>query len=136
MLTRSIRLADKSADELKPFRQYMLARERVRYVGDPIAAVFAEDPYIAEDAAELVALDIEPLRVITSADDEPGEFDPGLSTEAALMTHGYGDTGPAFAGAHTVIELDLFTGRHSGVPMETRGAIGFYDPAKAGPVSP
>lgn len=121
--------ADKSADELKPFRQYILARDRVRYVGDPVAAVFAEDPYVAEDAAELVQMEIDPLRVITSADDEPGEFDPGLSSEAALMTHAFGDTDAAFATAHTIVELDLFTGRHSGVPMETRGAIGFYDSA-------
>ena len=43
------------------FRQYPLARELVRYVGDPVVAVFAEDPYTAEDAAELVLIDIEPL---------------------------------------------------------------------------
>ena len=43
--------ADKSSEELKPFRQNVLACERVRYVGDPVAAIFAEDPYVAEDAA-------------------------------------------------------------------------------------
>lgn len=119
--------ADKSADELKPFRQNVLVRDRVRYVGDPVAAVFAEDPYVAEDAAELVAVSIEPLPAITSGDDAPGEFAPGLSSEAGLLTHCYGDADAAFAKAHTIIELDLFTGRHSGVPMETRGAIGIYN---------
>jgi carbon-monoxide dehydrogenase large subunit/6-hydroxypseudooxynicotine dehydrogenase subunit gamma len=118
--------ADKSADELKPFRQNVLVRDRVRYVGDPVAAVFAEDAYIAEDAAELVEIDIDALPVITSGDDAPGEFAPGLSSEAGLLTHTYGDADAAFAAAHTVIELDLFTGRHSGVPMETRGALGLY----------
>lgn len=119
--------ADKSSEELKPFRQNVLATDRVRYVGDPVVAIFAEDAYIAEDAADLVVIDIEPLRVITSADDEPGEFDDGLSSEAGLLTHTYGDVDAAFAAAETVIELDLRTGRHSGVPMETRGAIGVYD---------
>ncbi len=118
--------ADKSADELKPFRQNVLVRDRVRYVGDPVAAVFAEDAYVAEDAAELVEFEINSLPVITSGDDPPGEFAPGLSSEAGLLTHTYGDADAAFAAAHTVIELDLFTGRHSGVPMETRGALGIY----------
>src|SRR3984885_12987596 len=45
--------ADKSAEAFKPFRQPALARGRVRYVGDPVAAGFAEDPYLAEDAARL-----------------------------------------------------------------------------------
>ena len=118
--------ADKSADELKPFRQNVLVRDRVRYVGDPVAAVFAEDAYVAEDAAELVEFEINALPIITSGDDPPGEFAPGLSSEAGLLTHTYGDADAAFAAAHTVIELDLFTGRHSGVPMETRGALGTY----------
>jgi carbon-monoxide dehydrogenase large subunit/6-hydroxypseudooxynicotine dehydrogenase subunit gamma len=121
--------ADKSAEELKPFRQHVLARDRVRYVGDPVAAVFAEDPYIAEDAAEMVEINVEPLRVIADADDEPGDFVPGLSSEAGILTHTYGDIEAAFADAAHVIELDLRTGRHSGVPMETRGAIGVHDAA-------
>ncbi|MEE8084729.1 MAG: xanthine dehydrogenase family protein molybdopterin-binding subunit [Alphaproteobacteria bacterium] len=121
--------ADRSSEILKPYRQPVLAKARVRYVGDPVAAVFAEDPYIAEDAAELVAIDYDELRIIVRADEEPGEFSPGLGTEAALLTHTFGDIEAAFLAAHKVIELDLLTGRHSGVPMETRGAIGRYDAA-------
>ena len=119
--------ADRSADNLKPFRQHVLAGDRMRYVGDPIAAVFAEDPYLAEDAAELIEIDATPLRVITSGDDAPGDFVTGLSSEAALLTHSFGDIEAAFAGAHKVIEIDLFTGRHSGVAMETRGALGVFE---------
>ena len=121
--------ADRAAEALKPYRQPVLAKGRVRYVGDPLAAVFAEDPYLAEDAAEAVVIEIEELPVIVSADDPPGEFAAGHGTEAAVMHHGYGDIDAAFANADTVIELDLRTGRHSGVPMETRGAIGRYDAA-------
>ena len=121
--------ADRSAEELKPYRQPVLAKARVRYVGDPVAAVFADDPYLAEDAAELVAIDYSELPAIVSADDAPGEFAPGTGTEAAIIPYSYGDIEAAFAEAHAVVELDLLTGRHSGVPMETRGAIGRYDAA-------
>ena len=46
---------------LGPYRQPALARDFVRYVGEPIAVVFADDPYRAEDAADLVVADIEAL---------------------------------------------------------------------------
>jgi carbon-monoxide dehydrogenase large subunit len=122
--------ADKSSEALKPFRQPALARDRVRYIGDPVAAVFAENSYLAEDAAELVEITIEPLPVVLSASDPPGEFEPGRSCEAALLRHSYGDIEAALRAAHTIIELDLATGRHSGVPLETRGALGRYDAAR------
>ena len=122
--------ADKSSEALKPYRQPALARGRVRYIGDPVAAVFAEDPYLAEDAAELVTVEIEELPVVLCASDPPGEFEPGRSGEAALLRHSYGDIEAALRAAHTVIELDLSTGRHSGVPLETRGALGRYDAAR------
>ncbi len=121
--------ADRASEILKPYRQPVLAKGRVRYVGDPVVAIFAEDAYLAEDAAQEVIIEVEELPVITSADADPGEFEPGRTTEAAFLTHSYGDIEAAFAEAHTVIELDLLTGRHSGVPLETRGAIGFYDAA-------
>ena len=46
---------DDRVEELVPYRQPLLARGRVRYVGEPVAVVFAEDPYQAEDAAEQVS---------------------------------------------------------------------------------
>jgi carbon-monoxide dehydrogenase large subunit/6-hydroxypseudooxynicotine dehydrogenase subunit gamma len=114
---------------LTPYRQTILARQRVRYVGDPVAAVFATDPYVAEDAAELVNVDIEELPVILDATTPPGEFEDGRSTEPAVVEKSYGDLAAAFRAAHAVVELELSIGRHSGVPMETRGAIGRYDAA-------
>jgi carbon-monoxide dehydrogenase large subunit/6-hydroxypseudooxynicotine dehydrogenase subunit gamma len=114
---------------LEPYRQTILALERVRYVGDPVAVVFAENPYVAEDAADLVSVEIEELPALLDAS-ELGEFEPGRATEPAVIRKGYGDVEGAFRDAHAVVELDLAIGRHSGVPMETRGAIGRYDAAR------
>ena len=59
---------------LEPYRQPVLASGKVRYVGDPVAAVFAESPYVAEDAADLVTMEIEELPPLLAAEAEPGEF--------------------------------------------------------------
>jgi len=117
-------------EKLESYRQPVLARERVRYVGEPVAAVFADDPYVAEDAAELVTPEIEELPVILSAVEEPGEFSPGRNTEATIVRQGYGDVDAVLRSAETVIELELAVGRHTGVPLETRGAIGVYDASR------
>jgi aerobic carbon-monoxide dehydrogenase large subunit len=122
--------ASRAADEIKPYRQPALAIDRVRYVGDPVAAVFADDPYLAEDAADLVEVEIAPLPPLLCASDPPGTFDDARDTAPLIVHHSYGDLNAAFAAAHAVVELDLAIGRHSGVPMETRGAIGFYDAAR------
>jgi carbon-monoxide dehydrogenase large subunit/6-hydroxypseudooxynicotine dehydrogenase subunit gamma len=115
---------------LEPYRQRILAARRVRYVGEPVAAVFSEDPYLAEDAADLVNVEIDALPAILAGDAQPGEFEPGLSTEATVIRKVFGDVDSAFRAAHAVVELDLSIGRHSGVPMETRGAIARYDLAR------
>ena len=117
-------------EKLAPFRQPVLAKDYVRYVGEPVAAVFATDPYVAEDAADLVNLEIEELEVVIDASAAPGKFAGALTTEATVCRQGYGDVVAAFRNAAVVIELDLSVGRHSGVPLETRGAIGRYDAAR------
>jgi aerobic carbon-monoxide dehydrogenase large subunit len=114
-------------ERLAPYRQPVLATHKVRYVGEPIVAVFATDPYVAEDAADLVTVQVEELPAVLSPEGEPSEFSFGRNTEAALLTQGYGDVDAVFSAARHVIELKLSVGRHSGVPLETRGAIGRYD---------
>ena len=115
---------------LEPYRQHVLASDIVRYVGEPVAVVFAADQYSAEDAAEAVELDIEQFDAVMIAADKPGLFAPNLTTEPDVVRKGFGDIEAAFRNAHAVIELDLSVGRHSGVPMETRGAIARYDEAR------
>jgi carbon-monoxide dehydrogenase large subunit len=111
-------------ERLAPYRQPVLAQHKVRYVGEPVAAVFAEDPYVAEDAADLVTMEVEELPPLLSAEDEPGEFSFARDTEATVLTQGYGDVEAVFKSAPHVVELKLTSGRHSGVPLETRGGGG------------
>ena len=117
-------------ERLAPYRQPVLAQHTVRYVGEPVAVVFAEDAYTAEDAADLVTMDVEELPPLLDARDEPGEFSFGRDTEATIVRQGYGDVEAVFKTAAHIVELKLTSGRHSGVPLETRGAIGRYDAAR------
>jgi carbon-monoxide dehydrogenase large subunit/6-hydroxypseudooxynicotine dehydrogenase subunit gamma len=119
---------DPAPEALKPYRQPALAQGKVRYVGEPVAAIFAERPYLAEDAAALVDVEIEELAPVLNPT-ALGEFAPRLSTEAVVLRNAYGDIDAAFKNAAHVVELELSIGRHSGVPMEARGALARYDAA-------
>ncbi len=116
---------------LAPYRQWVLARDYVRYVGDPVAAVFAVDPYVAEDAAEMVFCEIEELEAHLDALAEPTLFmpetHPGILSEPATIRKSYGDLKGAFSTAYRIVDLEAKVGRHTGVPLEPRGALGVYD---------
>lgn len=118
---------------LGPYRQWCLARDYVRYVGEPLAVVFATDPYLAEDAAETIFADIDELDPHLDAAADPVPFMPdtlpGLDNEAAVLRKAVGDLDAAFAAAARVVELDVAVGRHTGVPLETRGALAVWDAA-------
>lgn len=132
-------------DDLLPYRQPVLARRVVRYVGEPVAVVFASSAYRAEDAAESVIVEIDPLPAHIDPDADPVEWvdaeqatwAAGLGTdlraqdsEATRFLTEYGDVEAAFAGGEgRVIEMDATIGRHSGVPMECRGLVAHYDEA-------
>jgi aerobic carbon-monoxide dehydrogenase large subunit len=108
---------------LEPYRQPVLAQSHVRYVGEPIAAVFALSQEVAEDAADLVFADVDELPPLLNAIDEPREFLPGLSSEAAIITKVAGDVEATFSSANRIIEIEVAVGRQSGTPIETRGAV-------------
>lgn len=122
-----IGLRDGRIEQYEPFLQPVLAKDYVRYVGEPLAVVFAENPYAAEDASELVDIEIEDLPPIISADMPPGDFNPGYSTEVTVIDKRFGEIDAGFANAHAIVKLKLKIGRHSGVPLETRGVIACVD---------
>jgi CO/xanthine dehydrogenase Mo-binding subunit len=129
-----VRLAAAGAG-LGGYLQPVLAADVVRYVGEPVAMVVAGDPYAAEDAAELVDLDIEEIPPVldAAAATAPGavELFPGGNV-AAEFSLGYGDTGEAFARAAHVVEIGLEIGRHTAVPLEPRVLLADPDPATGG----
>jgi carbon-monoxide dehydrogenase large subunit len=116
--------------------QPLLARDVVRYVGEPVAVVVAEDPWLAEDAAELVELDLEyasdgvATDPVTAAEDGAPLVHPELGTNVVdVLPMMFGDVERAFAEADVVVRKRLVVGRHTGVPLETRGLVAEHDPA-------
>lgn len=114
-----------SVDEsLVPYLQPVVARDRVRFVGEPIAVVIAEDRYVAEDAADLVAVNIDPLTPVLdslTADQGPALFE-GLPNRIEVSAS-YGDIDAALDGADVLVSAQIDVGRHTGVAMETRGLV-------------
>jgi len=111
-----------------------LAPDKVRFVGDPVACVIAETIGQAKDAAEAVALDIDPLPAVVSAREAAKPGAPLLYEEApgniALDYH-FGDkdkVAKAFAQAAHVVKLPLINQRLVVNSIEPRSAIGEYDP--------
>ncbi|MGQ0551275.1 MAG: xanthine dehydrogenase family protein molybdopterin-binding subunit, partial [Armatimonadota bacterium] len=133
---RSIPIRLGSNPLLVPYLQLPLARERVRYVGEPVAVVVAENRYVAEDAADLVVLDCEMLPAVTTAEQALDSEAPVLHADAAgNLAHRIdavvGDPDGALAGAEVRIRHRFTVQRHTGVPLETRGLVAHYD-ASAG----
>jgi carbon-monoxide dehydrogenase large subunit len=116
-----------TGDELDHTLQPPLAYGRVRYVGEPIAVVVAEDSYVAEDAAEKVLVDYERRDPVLDAKAAVDPDAPSLwqesGNEVATIQVGFGDLEASFDSAFRIVSLDLSVGRHSGVPLETRGIV-------------
>jgi aerobic carbon-monoxide dehydrogenase large subunit len=111
-----------------------LARDTVRLVGDPVAVVLADSRAQAEDGAEMVEVDYDPLPGVGEMDDVlAGTTDPlfpELGTNVVhRASHRYGDTDGAFAAADRVVTARFEQHRHANVPMECRGMIAHHDPA-------
>ena len=112
-----------------------LAGDKVRYVGDPVVCVVAETVAQAKDAAEAVAIDIDPMPVVLTPSDAvkagaPLVFD-AVPNNIALDYH-YGDAAKvaeAFAKAKHVTRLETSNQRMVVNAMEPRAAIGEYDTA-------
>ncbi|MGQ0669512.1 MAG: xanthine dehydrogenase family protein molybdopterin-binding subunit, partial [Actinomycetota bacterium] len=112
---------------MQPVKSLPLALGKVRYVGAPIAAIVAEDRYLAEDVAELVEVDYEALPAVASmeaalAEDAPNLYDDWPDNRIVNLPLSLPDVEEVFAN-HRVVKGRYSTHRHSGVPMETRGCV-------------
>ncbi|MEX0663138.1 MAG: xanthine dehydrogenase family protein molybdopterin-binding subunit [Acidimicrobiia bacterium] len=111
-----------------------LAGDDVRFVGDPVAIVVAENRYVAEDACELVAVEYEMLEPIVdyeTAADATDLVHSELGSNVATDVGGppSPDLEATFASAAHVITETLHQHRHTNVPMETRGVVASYKPS-------
>ncbi len=112
-----------------------LAEDKVRFVGEPIAAVAAASRYVAEDALELIRVEYEPLPAVTDAFKA---LDPGSplvfeKNGTNLMLHrmfNWGDTDKAFAEADHVFSEKFRWHRVGANPMETFGVVAEWDPVE------
>ncbi len=117
--------------EIVPVPPPLLAGERVRFAGEAVAAVVAETCGIAEDAAELIELDLEPLPAVSRPDDalrsEVILHDAAPDNILVRWRHATRGVSEAFGSAFRVIEQRLEMPRLVAAPIETRGAVASYD---------
>jgi len=113
-------------------KRFPLASDKVRHVGDPVAVVIADDPYIAVDAVEAVSVDYEPLAVVTETDQALSEGAPLIHEDcsgnrAFDWSLDGGDIEGAFAKAHTSVELRADIQRLVPNAMEPRAVAASFD---------
>jgi 2-furoyl-CoA dehydrogenase large subunit len=118
-----------------PIQQWALAVECVRYVGEPVALVVAESRYIAEDAAELVEIDYEPLAAVidplAACESSAPQLHPQAKTnEIHVRNFSYGDTKGAFARADHRIATTVTFPRQSFTPIECYVVLAQHNPAR------
>ena len=120
--------------DFERFLQHPIAVDKVRFVGEPVAVVIAENRYIAEDALPQISVDYDILPAVTSRDQAAaGEVlvhDAAGENLATRYTVSRGDLDDAFRDAPYTRRATFVTNRHAPCPMETRGLVAEFDPAK------
>ena len=121
-----------SSEYARPYDRFPVPPGKVTYVGDPIVAVAAETPHAAQDMAEAVVVEYEPLPIV-------GGAEQALSPDAPVIHEGMddnvvfhrqfgdGDVDGAFSRASLVLDKTFHFPRQTGVPLEPRGVIASYD---------
>jgi aerobic carbon-monoxide dehydrogenase large subunit len=111
--------------------QWPLARDMVRYVGEPVAAVLGADRYAAEDAADRVTARYEPLPAVADVD---SALAPGARRLHALpenvlyrRTHAAGDPDEAFRQAEVRVAAEIAMSRATALPLEGRGMVAYLE---------
>lgn len=109
--------------------QPALARHKVRFAGEPVAAVVADSRYTAEDALERIIVDYAPLPATVTAWTPPKVPVHAEAPDNVLLEREFeaGDVDAAFKKAHVIIEREIVTNRHAGNPMECRAGVALWD---------
>lgn len=105
-----------------------IAKDKIRYSGEPFAVVLAESRYIAEDACDYIYADFEPLPVVVDLEKalEPGSalvHDDLPSNEAAHVVQERGNYAEAAAQADVVVKRKIYADRVAGAAMDNRGMV-------------
>ncbi len=113
--------------EFKPYFQPVIAADKVRYVGEPLAVVVADSQALAEDALEAIEVDIEKLPAVvdraTAQSNASLLFEPAGSNVMIRYEATFGDADAAFAKAEYTRRETFRCHRLTAVPLETRGSI-------------
>ena len=121
-----------------PYAQPVIARDKVRYYGEPVAMVLAGSAEVAEDALAAIMLDIEALPPVIEREaamsDKVLLFEDVKTNTPTVFNADKGDAEAAFAAADYVIRDQFYTQRQTALPMETRGLLAEWD-AKLGKLS-
>jgi carbon-monoxide dehydrogenase large subunit len=125
-------VTDMERPELRACTRPQIARDKVRFVGEIVAAVVATSRYVAEDARELVEVDYEPLPPVVDAerafdDDAPLIHDDIPGNSYAHIEWESGDVDGLFESAARVYSKRFHARRQSAAPLETRGVIARWD---------
>jgi aerobic carbon-monoxide dehydrogenase large subunit len=117
---------------LKPLTEFPFAREKVRYVGEPVAVIVAMSRQIAEDAAPLVQVDYEPMRPAVDIEhvldkDASLVHESESDNVAGFMKQSTGNVEQSFAEADYVIKETLRVHRGGCHAIETRGIVAQYE---------
>jgi 2-furoyl-CoA dehydrogenase large subunit len=110
-----------------------MAVERVRYVGEPVAIVVAQDRYLAEDALDAIEVEYAPLACVVDPfaslePDAPVLHDRAGGNLVSDRRFRYGDPEAALADAARQVAVTIAYPRNTGAPMETFGVVADYDP--------
>ena len=126
-------LAMLEREEFVPTPMPILAGDTVRFTGEPVAMVLADDPYLAEDAAELVEADWAPLPAVTSIERAQEETAPRLHEQADgnrlvdLLMFDDDRLDAIFAGAALTLSATFASARVAALPLEGRACLAEWD---------
>ena len=120
-----------SLPNMKNAQQPLLARGKVRFVGEPIAAIIAENKYIARDAADLIEVDYDPIPAVVNPEKALEPSSPRLYEEFSdnigfNFSFESGNTEEAFKKADVIVKERFINQRLAPVSMEPRGVVATY----------